>query len=139
MSRFVEFFRRDGGAIRAILVVLSVVIMAFGAYAIGPWYVGGPTTSFGAVLESDLIRAIPTGFYIISGLYALTGCVFNKFDERLHARYWGSFLITVGFTFMTALRLFTFGFTPVVWLLSLGLGLISAIIFLWESGREDKI
>ena len=139
MSRFVEFIRKDSGAIKAILVVLSVVLLAFGVYAIGPWYIGGPTTAFGAVLESDLIRALPTGFYIISSLFTLTGCVSNKFNDKFHARYWGSFLITVGFSFMTALRLFTFGLTPVVWLLCLGLGLVSAIIFLWESGREDRI
>ena len=138
MSKFVVFIRRDSGVITAILAVLSVVLLAFGIYAIGPWYAGGPTTAFGAVLESDLIRAIPTGFYIIAGGFTLLGCLFSRFDKRFRARYRGALLLTTSYAFMTALRLFTFGFVPVVWVLSLGLGLISAIIFLWESGRDER-
>lgn len=117
---------------KATLLILSVALFITGAYAIGPWYVGGPTTAMGVTLESDLVRAIPAAFYIISSSIAIWGVAFKKSAWR----YRGAFLATMAYTFMTLLRLLTFGVFPVIWLFLLALGLISAMIFLWEAGRE---
>lgn len=133
MYRLIQKFVTDPNVLpHAILFVVGAVLLVVGLYTVGPWYVGGPTTSIGAILESDVIRAIPSVFYIISGVTALVGVGFGKKMWR----YNGSFLCTLSYAFLLGLRLFTFGFVPIIWVFILALGLVSAIIFLWESGRE---
>jgi hypothetical protein len=133
MYRLVEKFIRDETVMpKAVLLILGVSLFAVGLYAVGPWYVGGPTTAMGAVLETDLIRAIPAAFYMLAGGAAVYGVV----KKKARWRYRGAFLSSTAFFFLTLLRLLTFGFTPVIWIFILALCLISAIIYLWESGRE---
>jgi len=133
MYRLIEKFVRDSTILpRAILLMLAVALLLTGIYAIGPWYVGGPTTAMGVVLEADLVRALPASFYIISGAFAMFGVL----RKQPRWRYRGAFLCTLSYTFLVILRLLTFGPFPIIWLFTLALGLISAIIYLWESGRE---
>jgi hypothetical protein len=133
MYRLIEKFVRDPNALaHGVLLMVAAALLVVGAYVIGPWYVGGPTTSMGQFLEADFIRAIPATFYIVSGGIAVAGVLRRKAKWR----YTGAFLSTLSYAFLLGLRLFTFGFVPIIWVFILALGLVSAIIFLWEAGRE---
>jgi hypothetical protein len=133
MYRLIEKFATDIDVLpHALLLIIGAVLLVVGCYTVGPWYIGGPTTSIGSVLESDIVRAVPSVFYIISGGMAVAGVYLKKKMWRYNA----SFLCTLSYAFLLGLRLFAFGFVPIIWVFILALGLISAIIFLWESGRE---
>jgi hypothetical protein len=135
MYRLIKKFVKDPNALaHATLLIVAVTLLVVGLYVVGPWYVGGPTTSMGQFLEEDLIRAVPAVLYIVSGGIGAAGV----FLRKPRWRYSGSFLCCVSYAFLLGLRLFTFGFTPIIWVFILALGLVSAIIFLWEAGRDTE-
>lgn len=134
MSRLQNFLLKSKESpLLIIQIMLAVVLLVVGTYVIGPWYVGGPTTAMGVILESTMVRVSVATFYLFSGVITLTGIG----THRPRWRYWGTFCITLSYTFMALLRLFTFGLTPIMWLLVLLLGLVAAVIFLWEAGRDE--
>lgn len=112
-------------------VILSMVLIATGLYISGPWYVGGPTTAVGVALELDITRIFTGAFYLSSGTVNLIGVAKNS--ARL--RYWGTLFVFLSYMFMCLLRLFTFGFTPIFWVLILGMALIAGVKHIRESRK----
>lgn len=123
----------DGNPDLVIQVILATVLVITGTYVAGPWYIGGTTTAVGVTLDSNIARIAAGSFYLFSGSANLFGI--TKDSEKW--RYWGTLATFLSFTFMTLLRLFTFGLTPIVWLIILALALIAGIMHLRESRRTD--
>lgn len=118
--------RRD--PVYTIGVILAVGLLIFALYFIGPWYVGGPATSIGAVFDSGLSRFVLGVLYLIPSVAVLVGTT-----KGLKWRMFGTFGVALAFLFITILRLLTFGFTPVIWIFMLICALISAMVYLYVS------
>src|SRR6478736_4745771 len=112
-------------------VILSTVLIVTGLYIGGPWYVGGVTTAVGVSLDSDIPRLIASVFYLGSGLTNVLGVAKGSGKWR----YWGTLAVFLSYMFMMLLRLFTFGFTPIFWVVILGMALIAAVKHIRESRK----
>jgi hypothetical protein len=53
-------------------------------------------------------------------------------------RYWGTLAVFLSYVFMALLRLFTFGFTPIFWVVILGMASIASVKHLRESRRLTR-
>lgn len=115
-------------------VILSTILIVTGAYIAGPWYVGGPTTAVGVALEMDITRVFTALCYLGSGLVNVIGVAKNSGKWR----YWGTLFVFLSYTFMALLRLFTFGFTPIFWVVITGMALIAAVKHIRESKRYKR-
>lgn len=115
-------------------VALSVCLIITGLYIVGPWYVGGVATVF-VYFDSDLIRLAAGFLYFGSG----TANLFGVAKHSVEWRYWGTLAVFLSFVAMTLLRLLTFGFTPITWVLMLTLAVIAAIKHVGESHRRELI
>jgi hypothetical protein len=114
--------------------ILSTVLVITGLYIAGPWYVGGPTTAVGVGLESEIVRIITGLFYLVSGTTNLIGIA----KSSVKWRYWGTLAVFLSYVFMALLRLFTFGFTPIFWVVILGMASIASVKHLRESRRLTR-
>lgn len=114
--------------------ILSTVLVVTGLYIMGPWYVGGATTAVGVIFDSATARFVIGLVYALSGIANLFG-VAKNFAEW---RYWGTLAVFLSFTFMALLRLFTFGLTPIFWVVITGMALIAAVKHIRESRRRDR-
>lgn len=114
--------------------ILSTVLVITGLYIAGPWYVGGPTTAVGVGLEGDLARIITGLFYLVSGATNLIGIA----KSSVKWRYSGTLAVFLSYVFMGLLRLLTFGWTPIFWVLIFGMATIAGVKHLRESRRLTR-
>ena len=137
MSSIGGFLRRgDGWYLRAVAFVMALTLTTIGLYIVGPWYRGGESATIWELFQHSALRVIPATFYIVAGGYTLAALSFAKFNKKFKGLYVGSFLMVIAWMFMCLLRLLTFGFTPVLWLLMPAI--LSGVIFLWQSGSEGR-
>jgi hypothetical protein len=115
-------------------VILSTVLIVTGLYIGGPWYVGGVTTAVGVVLDSDSVRFGLGIAYMFSGLTNVIGVAKNSGKWR----YWGTLAVFLSYMFMMLLRLFTFGWTPIFWVIIFGLALIAGVKHIRESRKNSR-
>lgn len=116
---------------------MAVALTVIGIYIVGPWYEGGSQTTIGVVFHDHLTRAFPSIFYTVSGGYTLAGLFSRRFNRKFKGVYVGTFLMVLAYSYMLFLRLLTFGLTPIIWVLILLPALVSGVLFLWQSGRDE--
>lgn len=117
-----------------IQILLAVALLITGVYIAGPWYVGGSLTAIGALSDSAIGHTVIGTGYAAAGAVDLYGVTRNS----AKGRYLGTMLMFGAFVFMTLLRLLTFGFTPIIWVFILTLGLIAGVLHILESRRGEK-
>lgn len=133
MSRLSNLPRYIGGKPELIIeVILASVLLIFALYVGGPWYVGGPTTAIGTAIEREVVRFFTAVVYAVPALVTFFGIKSPKM------RGWGVFGMFLAYLFSTILRLLTFGPFPMIWLFIFGLCLISAVLYIVESRRDDE-
>lgn len=128
MSKFLKMMSTDA----PFVIVLALTLIISGIYISGPWYVGGSTTAVGVSLDAGITRVVTGSAYLAAGAIGLIGVVTGD----LRAKYYGTLAVFLSYSFMTILRLLTFGWTPMFWLLILAVALIAGIIHLRESQSQ---
>lgn len=119
---------------RYIEAVIALVFILGGLYLLSPWYVprGEPyVTEYGDDLTTYVSRIIFGVLYMIPGVMMLVGLKWDKKWLREHALF-GAWLVIL---FTVVLSWVVYGLFPINWLAPLGIGLISAVIWLrarWE-------
>lgn len=112
-------------------IILAVILIIFAVYLGGPWYLAGPTTVIGNTIEAGAVRAFTAVVYIVPGAITLFGLKSDK------ARAYGTFGLFLAYLFTTILRLLTFGPAPLLWLFTLGLALVAAVVYVVEARRIE--
>src|SRR6478609_7903628 len=112
-------------------VILSVALLLFGLYTIGPWYVTTPTGTIGLIFDTQVARSIVSLFYIVPSLGFLIAV------KKTEWRRWTSFGAFLSYLFLTVLRLTTIGIIPFVWVFILADAFIMGVIYLWVSIRDE--
>ena len=125
MLRYIEFRPEI-----VIEVTLAIILLIFAIYLGGPWYVGGPTTAIGSAIEADTVRLLTAAIYIVPGAATLLGLK----SDRI--RVYGTFGLFLAYLFSTILRVLTVGFTPLLWLFTLGLALVCGVCYIVEARRQ---
>ena len=92
----------------------------------------------GAVFDTPIARAVVATLYILPSSAVLVGI------KKKSWRRWGAFGVFIMYLFAALLRVVTQGFTPFIWVFILACGLISGIVYLYvslkeESGGEDGL
>lgn len=114
--------------------ILSLMLIAFGLYIGGPWYVPTETSVFGSEIHPEVIRVLTAAFYLIPGIVNLYGLIKSKRKWRAIGTF-GAFL---GLLFATIIRLLTIGVTPVLWFYPLALALMSAVLYMSDSRKNPN-
>ena len=112
-------------------VCLAIILIIFAVYLGGPWYVGGPTTAIGSAIEAGTVRILTAAIYIVPGAVTLFGVKNDK------VRVYGAFGLFLAYLFSTILRVLTVGFTPLLWLFTLGLALVCGVCYIVEARRRE--
>lgn len=106
-------------------VIIAVGLLVSGLYAVGPWYVVNATTPIGKTIDSTAIRMAIGGFYVLSAGTSLWGAIgLRRQDNSI-----GLFLMCMSYSFMTMLRWLAIGLTPLTWVFSITLALITAFLY----------
>lgn len=109
-----------------LLIVMSVLMLAFGIYLVSPLYIIVPEMSqavFAQVFSAANERLFLGAFYIGIPMVTLGGIVARS-NRVTRAGAFGLFLI---YLFAALLRIATVGFTPVYWMFILGCGFTAAL------------
>lgn len=128
MSKFLKMMGTDA----PFVIVLALTLIITGIYIGGPWYIGGTTTAVGVSLDAGITRVVTGSAYLAAGTLGLIGVA----TGNLRSKYYGTLAVFLSYSFMTILRLLTFGWTPVFWLIIMTLALIAGIIHLRESQAQ---
>jgi hypothetical protein len=112
-------------------VILSVVLLLFAVYFIGPWYPVEGGGAIAAAAGAQTTRAVLGIFYTVAGGLTLLGISHHRL------RAYGTFGMFLAYLFVGMLRLFAIGVFPVVWLFPLALALVSGVIYLYSSLHEE--
>lgn len=115
----------------AIGVILAIVLLCFGLYLGSPWYIGGPATSLGSIFDAQVSRLIIATCYIIPSVGVLLGI------KDIKARRVSTFFMFIAYLFATFFRILN-GLDPTYWLFVLACALISGIVYLYVSLRDEK-
>ena len=113
-------------------VVVSVALLLFGLYTLGPWYVTVPTGSIGQVFDTQLARSIVSILYIVPATGVIVGA------WRPAWRRWATFGAFLSYLFLTGLRLTTIGVVPFLWVFILACALTMGVVYLWVSMKSDE-
>lgn len=114
-------------SVKLTALIVGLVLLFFGVYMIGPWYV---VVDAGAFAETALATNI--FFRVVAFLHAVAGAgmVYSAFCNH---NYWTRSATVLGvsmFSLMVVTRLLSIGLVPTIWVLQLGLMAIAAILAL---------
>lgn len=130
MTRLSRFIPKN--ALSLIGPCLALSLLAFGIFIDTPLYQGGPTTPMGLALEQDIVRYLTSLFYIVPAIVFFTGGLTQKQNiESL-----GLFGMFLGFLFNTILRVVVFGLGHGVWIFTLALCVISALVYFESKSKR---
>jgi len=117
--------------------VIATSCFFFGLYVLSPFYVQGAISSISVVFSDSTIGRMSVGlfFFVLPALPTILGFFYERY-RTLKWRSRSAFYMFVGISFLTCLRLITLGFTPLIWVFYLSLGIISAILYLYWKARD---
>lgn len=128
-----------GNPIKWIEAVYSIPLLLFAIYLVSPLYHVVTATSISLSFETFSGRVTLCIFYGLPALVTLVGLLTPKWSLSNKLRSYGAFLQALGYLFLTTLRWITIGFFPVLWMFTLALSLIAAVVHLslqWESCND---
>ncbi len=111
---------------------IAFVLIIYGAYIASPLYVVDSSAMFAIVFDNSIYRSI-TGLIITIPAWPI---VFFQIKDGLcdysrHKRRKTLLLcLSVVYLYLSALRAITIGIFPILWIFTLALGFISAILYL---------
>lgn len=120
-------------SVKLTALIVGLVLLFFGVYMGGPWYVVAPAGAFAeTAITADIYFKLVALLHTIAG----AGMVYSAFRNH---NYWTRSATVLGmsmFSLMVVTRLLSIGLVPTIWVLQLGLMAIAAILALTaESDR----
>lgn len=123
----------DRETVKIISAIVGLVLLFFGLYMIGPWYVVVPNGAFAEASQMSTVY-----FRLVAGAHIIAGVGMVKAAFRRH-NFFTRAATVLGmsmFSVMIATRLITIGLVPTIWVLQLGLMLIAATLALRAEGES---
>jgi len=113
---------------------IGLILMAWGAYFLGPWDVSQFVTDASLTSAPSIIIGPVTSFLeVAAGLGCMLGILLRN-NRVSYISLWA----TVGaYVVITVLRISTTGFFPFFWLFQLGLALIAGLLLLRLGLKND--
>lgn len=133
MSRIIKILDYVEGRPEIVIsFILALVLIAFGLYIGGPWYIADSSSVFGSEIHPEVLRVFTAAFYLIPSSVNLFGLIKSKRKWRAI----GSFGMFLAYLFACIIRILTIGFTPAIWLFPLGFALVSGVLYITDSRKK---
>lgn len=121
-SKFVDTIANAPQTI--IEMILASALVLYGAYLFSPVYEASNTTALGILFDLPLLRILVGGFYLLSGIIGIVGAI----TKIRTTRSIGTYAMFASYFFTSMLRLLVIGPIPVLWVFTLALALVCAVL-----------
>ncbi len=125
---------------QAIETIIALTLFTFGAYLTSPFYEITSGTSIGIAFQDNPSVQVAVGLllYMLPALPIILALFWKRFNT-LKWRTRSTFCMFIACMFITILRLIIIGLTPLFWIFTFALGLVSAVCYLYMRVRHARV